>query len=501
MYWLITLIGRIKHIFDELSCTENCAELEVGLQECDKAIRRINRNLRNAATIGEKQRLSTARTILKAIALKLSICGKKKRNKETAKHRVHWEDSQSAFHNRIHSGDSKAIFERRIQSVIKKNSAVKVNVAFCGEFVISKADKVITEFKYFTTSNSPIYQDTNIREWFDSKVMHPIMKQLQEFQEKDSGWALKRVVNLGVNINLFNPMRGSSYIRLPPQIRNKKACVNVKNDDQACFAWAVVSSLYPAEQSSDRISMYPPYSTILNLKGIQFPMTIHQIKTFENQNDISVNIYTLKLSMGEYTVVPFRLTKEKRDSHVNLLMIHNQDHDHLVPLNNYRGAAHEGCNINFKDNHTIPVVFHNLSGYDAHFIIKDIVLGMNGRVDLLPITKESYIAFTKNISDSLVSFRVPILKSELLQYTEEHIKLLTKKGVYPYDFTDSIDKFSYPHLPSQDPVILCKASGTKFLPLCFIINFLGLAHRKRGKNSPTKQISIPVNKPDDRWDD
>nr|CAI5869833.1 unnamed protein product [Callosobruchus analis] len=37
-----------------------------------------------------------------------------------------------------------------------------------------------------------------------------------------------------------------------------------------------------------------------------------------------------------------------------------RDHDHLVPLNNYRGAAHEGCNINFKDNHTIPVVLHNL---------------------------------------------------------------------------------------------------------------------------------------------
>nr|CAI5847001.1 unnamed protein product [Callosobruchus analis] len=163
------------------------------------------------------------------------------------------------------------------------------------------------------------------------------MKQLQEFQEKDSGWTLKRVVNLGVNINLFNPMRGSSYIRLPPHIRNTKACVNVKNDDQACFAWAVVSSLYPAEQSSDRISIYPPYSSILNLKGIQFPVTIHQIKTFENQNDISVNIYTLKLSMGEYTVVPFRLTKEKRDSHVNLLMIHNQYFDEYT--NSFEGEC------------------------------------------------------------------------------------------------------------------------------------------------------------------
>nr|CAI5826178.1 unnamed protein product [Callosobruchus analis] len=97
--------------------------------------------------------------------------------------------------------------------------------------------------------------------------------------------------------------------------------------------------------------------------------------------------------MGEYTVVPFRLTKEKRDSHPFLNGEKKvRDHDHLVPLNNYRGAAHEGCNINFKDNHTIPVVLHNLSGYDAHFIIKDIALGMNSRVDLLPITKERYIS-------------------------------------------------------------------------------------------------------------
>nr|CAI5832600.1 unnamed protein product [Callosobruchus analis] len=86
MYWLITLIGRIKNIFDEISSTENCADFEVGLQECDKAIRSINSNLRNAATIGEKQRLSTAINNIKSYRTQIKHLRKKrKRNKGNSK--------------------------------------------------------------------------------------------------------------------------------------------------------------------------------------------------------------------------------------------------------------------------------------------------------------------------------------------------------------------------------------------------------------------------------
>ncbi|KYM76487.1 hypothetical protein ALC53_13096 [Atta colombica] len=45
----------------------------------------------------------------------------------------------------------------------------------------------------------------------------------------------------------------------------------------------------------------------------------------------------------------------------------------------------------------IPVIFHNLFGYDAHFVIKEIATTYEGQEDVLSITKEKYLSFTKHI--------------------------------------------------------------------------------------------------------
>ena len=72
-----------------------------------------------------------------------------------------------------------------------------------------------------------------------------------------------------------------------------------------------------------------------------------------------------------------------------------RDHDHRT--GNYRGATHQKCNINYFCNRFTPVVFHNLRGYDSHFIIKQAhsilkEIG-NPKIDAIPNSYEKFMSF------------------------------------------------------------------------------------------------------------
>ena len=146
-----------------------------------------------------------------------------------------------------------------------------------------------------------------------------------------------------------------------------------------------------------------------------------------------------------------------------------RDHDHFS--GKFRGPAHQNFNLNYKDTRVVPVVFHNLTGYDAHLLVTEISTLIEGSVSLLAQTKERYISFTKYMTQHKISLRFidsyrflnsspeklasylpeyPIIRRVFSDCDDDKLKLLLRKGVYPYEYTTSLDKLRETQLPQKE---------------------------------------------------
>ena len=155
-----------------------------------------------------------------------------------------------------------------------------------------------------------------------------------------------------------------------------------------------------------------------------------------------------------------------------------RDHCHFT--GKYRGAAHVKCNLQFKKPKFTPVIFHNLSGYDAHLFVKN--LGRTeGNIKCIPNNEEKYISFSKEIvvgeyknkkgekvevkheirfldsfkfmASSLESLVGNLGLEKLIETKKEFgekVKLISRKGIYPYDYMNGINKFSEEKLPQKE---------------------------------------------------
>ena len=75
--------------------------------------------------------------------------------------------------------------------------------------------------------------------------------------------------------------------------------------------------------------------------------------------------------------------------------------DHCHYTGKYRGAAHDICNLRYKIPKEIPVVLHNGSTYDYHFIIKELTEEFEGEFECFGENIEKYITFSVPIKKEI----------------------------------------------------------------------------------------------------
>ena len=85
-----------------------------------------------------------------------------------------------------------------------------------------------------------------------------------------------------------------------------------------------------------------------------------------------------------------------------------RDHCHYISL--YRRAADNNCNLKYRIPDYIPIVFHNLSGYDAHLFIKELGRRFNKNdIGVIAENKEKYISFNVKINVKLAGVNIKMV--------------------------------------------------------------------------------------------
>lgn len=566
-------------------------------------------------------------------------------------------------------------FQSQIYATLDTQYIIKVAVCFRAIFekrtVTSENEEKVERQEIYLHSSAEIVDfETPLREYYNESIVEYIEKRIEAVELRGSGFTLSEIVELNVQISSFAPYAGCSYVQTPKKLNNKKAIINIKNFDEKCFMWAILSAIYPAVKNPQRVSKYEQYKDELNFDDINFPVTVKDISKFEKQNsEISINVYLWQSDK----VVPVRLTKKVKTKHVHLLLIckenkdislpdsyhycwiknlsallgqqissnctkkifcdrclnhftaleklekhrvacalqnefkiempeegskikfeahrkqipvpfivyadvesilkppseqpfcktdksiayqehevfsigyyelnvgyrsnrgpncidwfvremarlarnaddyfnHNQEplqmsmedevlfgwaeechicqktflegqtrvRDHCHRTGKFRGAAHQACNVVYQEARYIPIVFHNLSNYDSHFLIRAFANNIEGDISVIPKNDQVYISFSKTVTsahgkghtsfirlrfiDSLrfmtssldhLSSLLPsenknVLRHENRHLSMEQLQLLERKGVFPYDYIDSWSKLEETVLPSKE---------------------------------------------------
>jgi len=109
------------------------------------------------------------------------------------------------------------------------------------------------------------------------------------------------------------------------------------NNDEKCFLWSVLASLYPVQLIPERVEHCVQYEHELNMNDIEYPVPLLKINKFEKQNQISVNVFGCE----DKEIYPLYVTKTRGSNHhVNLLYLKEGKKSHYCLIKKLNAFLH-----------------------------------------------------------------------------------------------------------------------------------------------------------------
>ena len=319
-------------------------------------------------------------------------------------------------------------------------------------------------------------EGTDVNELYDTMI-DKVMENIANFQMQGSNWIFKSIIALEIHTVAYEPLRGSSYIPLPRELATKKAIINLKNQDDECFRWAVLRAINPTDKNPERIDKnLKSKRDQINMDGIEFQIDICEpnpsksyTKQYQKHTPSSFCYYIKCFDDDVYTKDPVTYTAKTNDEDVAQKFVEmleedvkeiykipakemifgeteredferatecwicqgklkgdDRVRDHCHYTGKYRGAAQNKCNLKYKKPSFIPEVFHNLSGYDSHLFIKNLGASQ-GNIKCIQNNEEKYISLTKDV----------VIDSYTVKPKQKSAQKIVEKNDVPKKTTDA----------------------------------------------------------------
>ena len=232
----------------------------------------------------------------------------------------------------LQSQKSRRAVEYLFNNLLVQTKGFKFVETLQVKFIKYSNDKKILKNGYFNSTTDLIINETDIKLAIQASQQQ-ILNKIAQWISEGSGWTILSIENHYINIVNYNPLKGSSYIELPQELRNSaKGLINMKNKDNECFRWCHIRHLNPQNKDPQRIKKTDKqFIEKLDYSSIEFPVTVKQINKIEKQNNICINLFGYE----EKQKFPIYISKEKYQDHMELLFITEGENKHYVLIKDF----------------------------------------------------------------------------------------------------------------------------------------------------------------------
>ena len=189
-----------------------------------------------------------------------------------------------------------------------------LEVTFEKDTIDSKTGKRVSIYKRaFFNDKAKIVTKVDDLEPELNMSRQEIFNTIDKWISEGLGWVIDRIDNDYINVTLYKPLNGSSYIELPTELRNpKKGLINIKNKDAECFRWYHIRHLNPQGKDPQRIKKEDKKMiNEINYEGIEFPVSQKHYNKVKNRTVLGSMCLVMKMDNHFPFISPKRHSKTK----------------------------------------------------------------------------------------------------------------------------------------------------------------------------------------------